>query len=114
MFKVLSKSGSVVLSARQVADMLVAKSIDPKAKKSQEAAVPLASALAQELEDKGLMKETSPIKLLALGIGVGYYLNTFFRKNEVEIEEQKDASERTREFNRETPSDTGSSSKASN
>lgn len=99
-----------MMTAQQLANMLVAKSISPKAKKPQEAVVPLAYAMAQSLEDKGLLKESSPVKLLALGIGVGYYLNTFFRKNEVEIEEQVDASERPSSLDRETSSDTSSSS----
>lgn len=111
MFRVNSKGQSVVMTARQLADLLIARSISPTARKTQEALVPLAHAIASQLEEKGLMKETSPIKLLSLGIGVGYYLNTFFRKNEVKVEteEQKNASERPSSLGSETPSDTSSS-----
>jgi hypothetical protein len=90
MFRVLTNGKITVLTPRQLAEILVAKSIspDPDAKKMQAAQVPLAQSIAQQLEDRGLLRESNPLRLLAVGIGVGYYLNTFLRKNEVEIQEQ--------------------------
>lgn len=109
MFQVISKGQAVALSAQQLAEMLIAKSISEKAKRQQEAAIPLALAIAKELEAKGLLRDTNPLKLLALGIGVGYYLNTFFRNNEVEIQEQQDAIKNTVGVDRQAPANTSNS-----
>tara|TARA_Y100001938_G_C8026782_1_gene398463 strand:+ start:726 stop:1058 length:333 start_codon:yes stop_codon:yes gene_type:complete len=102
MFKVDTNGQSVILSARQVAEMLIAKSIGPTAQKPQTAIPPLADALAKQMEEQGLLRETTPMSLLVLGIGVGYYLNTFFRKNKIKIQEQTNATERSSDLNRKT------------
>tara|TARA_Y100000034_G_scaffold106679_1_gene135564 strand:- start:435 stop:767 length:333 start_codon:yes stop_codon:yes gene_type:complete len=107
MFRVSTNNQTVDLSAKQLAEMLVAKSIGPTAHKPQVASPLLAEAMAKQMEDRGLLREATPMTLLALGIGVGYYLNTFFRKNEVEIQEQVDAIERPSDLNREASSDAG-------
>lgn len=95
MFRILTNGKNVQLTPRQLVDMLVARSIDPKvADRTQQTVPVLAEAMAESMESQGLLRDSTPRAILALGIGVGYYLNTFFRKNEVEIQEQLDAIER--------------------
>jgi hypothetical protein len=95
MFKVDTKDQVLLLTAKQLAQALVAKSIDPKNSERTQLTVPaLAEAMAEQLESQGLLRDTTPRALLALGIGVGYYLNTFFRKNKVTIQEQVNAIQR--------------------
>lgn len=95
MFRILTSGKNVQLTPRQLVDMLVARSIDPKvADRTQQTVPVLAEAMAESMESQGLLRDSTPRAILALGIGVGYYLNTFFRKNEVEIQEQLDAIER--------------------
>ena len=95
MFRIKAEGKTIDLSPRQLVEMLVARSIDPKVADRTTQSVPvLAESLVQRLESQGLLGDSTPRQLLALGIGVGYYLNTFFRKNEVEIQEKLDANER--------------------
>ena len=95
MFRILTNGKKVQLSPHQLVEMLVARSIDPKVADRTQQTVPiLAEAMAKSMESQGLLRDSTPRAILALGIGVGYYLNTFFRKNEVEIQEQLDAIER--------------------
>ena len=95
MFRIKTDGKIVQLTPRQLVEILVARSIDPKVADRTQNSVPvLAEAMAKRLEAQNLLGDSTPKQLLALGIGVGYYLNTFFRKNEVEIQEQLDANER--------------------
>lgn len=95
MFRIISNGKNIDLSPRQLIEMLVARSIDPKVSDRTTQSIPvLAEAMVQRLESQGLIGDSTPRQLVALGIGVGYYLNTFLRKNEVEIQEQLDANER--------------------
>jgi hypothetical protein len=110
MFRVSTGGQTIVMSPRSLVEALVAKSISSKAADKTKTAVPiLAEAMAERLESQGLLRDSTPRQLLALGIGVGYYLNTFFRKNEVEIQEQVDATERHSALDRDPPSSEGSS-----
>lgn len=45
-----------------------------------------ASGTIQNLIENDLIQITTPVNLLELGIGIGYFLNTFLRKNTVDIE----------------------------
>jgi len=95
MFRVNTDGKVTQITPRQLVEMLVARSIDPKVADRTNKSVPvLAEAMVERLESQNLLGESTPKQLLALGIGVGYYLNTFFRKNDVEIQEQLDANER--------------------
>lgn len=95
MFRIHTNGKTVQMTPRQLVEALVARSINPKvADRTQQTVPVLAEAMAERMEAQGILRDSSPRALLALGIGVGYYLNTFFRKNEVEIQEQLDANER--------------------
>jgi hypothetical protein len=92
MFKINSSNGVITLSPKQLVEMLVARSIDSKQDPKVLASIPLvADALASNLEAQSLFKDTTPKSLLALGVSVGYYLNTFFRKNQIELTEETNA-----------------------
>lgn len=95
MFRIHTNGKTVKLSSLQLAEALVARSINPKVSDRTQQTIPsLAEAMAKSMEAQGLLGDSTPRQLLALGIGVGYYLNTFFRKNEVKIQEQLNANER--------------------
>ena len=101
MFRVKTGEKTLQLTPRQIVEALIARSISPSVSNRTKKTIPiLAEAMAEQLESQGLLRDTSPRSLLALGIGVGYYLNTFFKKNEVEIQEQLDATERSSETDR--------------
>lgn len=91
MFKVTTSGQTVLMSAKQLADALVAKTISSSVPHKTKASIDaLTVSMANKLESQGLLKESTPMSILALGISVGYYLNTFLRKNNVELEEQND------------------------
>lgn len=89
MFKVTASGQTVLLSAKQLADTLVAKTISSSVPHKTKASIDaITITMVEKLEAQGLLKESTPTSILSLGISVGYYLNTFLRKNNVELEEE--------------------------
>ncbi len=74
------------LTPNQLTELLMEKS-RLNAGKSSVLGPILADALGSYMETTGLLRTSSPRHLLALGIGMGFYLNTFLKKNVVTLEE---------------------------
>ena len=84
-FRVVTPQQTVTLTPEQLVELLVAKAVKRENKYSQSSAA-VAAALVQKLEDHRRLGTLAPTELATIAIDVGYYLNTFFRSNEVEIE----------------------------
>ena len=92
-FKISTAEGVVSLTAKQVADTLMQKTFSDANTKVEKSSAAIAEELLRSLERKELLRTMSPRQTAALGITIGYYLNTLLRKNEVEIEEQEEEQE---------------------
>ena len=87
MFKVSTKEGVVNLNEEQLVELLLAQAL--KSERANASATPqLADALTKLLETQSLLRTMSLRELVTIAIDTGYYLNIFFRKNDVEIEEE--------------------------
>ena len=87
MFKVKKGNQVINLDPEKLIELLLRKVVVDQ---QPEVAPVMAVSLAKRLEAQGLTTDMSIVKALTLGIQVGYYLNTFFRKNEVSIKGTED------------------------
>jgi len=85
-FRVETTSETVTLTARQLVEMLVIQSAKPN-RPWASASPKLADELTRLLESRGMLRTISMRELVTVAIDTGYYLNTFLRKNNVQLEE---------------------------
>lgn len=79
---VTTKDGSKVsLTAKQLLETLLLKI----KKSDRPELVELANALAQYIEEQKLYSNLTPVKLLVIGIGIGYYYRIFRSNNDVQV-----------------------------
>ena len=86
-FRIETNSGVVNITPSQLAEMLVKESSKPN-RPWADVSPKLADELTRMLEDNNLLRTISLRELVTIAIDTGYYLNTFLRKNTVEVEKQ--------------------------
>jgi|14_taG_2_1085336.scaffolds.fasta_scaffold01357_8 hypothetical protein len=91
-FRVKAKGQVTQLTIEQVTQLLIEQALKSKGK-SATVGPHMAETLTTLLEDQNVLRTLSPRELATICIDVGYHLNTFLRKNDVEIEEQQDATQ---------------------
>ena len=102
MFEIQANNQKITISVKQLAELLIAKSIDEKSDKVNDTIPVLADALAKIMQQQNLLHTSTPLSIMSLGISIGYYLNTFFRKNKVTIQKNDQT---TAHVNSESPND---------
>lgn len=86
-FVVTANKTSTEITSRQLVELLLGHSTQNLGK-AQMKSPELAEALTTMLEDRNVLRTLTPRELVTIAIDVGYYYNTFLRKNNVEIEEE--------------------------
>lgn len=87
LFRIQTSDHAVKITAEQLAQLLVQQSIKPTRPWASASPI-LADELTRMLEDQNVLRSMNLRELTTIAIDVGYYLNTFLRKNDVQLEEQ--------------------------
>lgn len=108
-FQVKTNSGKLDLTSHQLLEILLGEVIK-KIRESEFAEIAL--TFSDHLQTEGNLGEITPNQLITSSFALGFYYNTFLKKNEVKVEEGEDIESLDRTTVPE-PSNENSSSKSS-